>query len=316
MPMFANMFEENRFGIWPFLPSKRPEKGFILQIFLVGEENLHFMASGLDHVCIFRSHIRYFTRIFDIVKRLFSLNFTFLSDNRYMGRKRKDFESAGMFWENYKQLLSLRGEKEYLLLEKANIPQSTIISARTRNAFPNIIHIRALAQALNVQIEDFFKAPETLGIEIHNHKGENEPIDVFDIVLVPVYAQKAAAGSGQESLDDVSIIGKLPFLKRMLRGIAPSKARALEVRGDSMTGIQLFDGDIVVFIPGEIHGDGIYVIRVMNDYFVKRIEFDPVNRKIRIMSENPRYQDRIESADGQTVEVVGKVFGWVHAHPY
>ena len=83
-----------------------------------------------------------------------------------------------------------------------------------------------------------------------------------------------------------------------------------------MKGIQLFDGDIVVFIPCEIHEEGIWFIRIMDDLYVKRVEFDPINRKIRIMSENPRYPDRLESADGQTVEVVGKVYGWIHAHPY
>jgi SOS-response transcriptional repressor LexA len=41
-----------------------------------------------------------------------------------------------------------------------------------------------------------------------------------------------------------------------------------------------------------------------------------VTKKLRIMPGNPRYPDRVESADGQTVEVVGKVYGWVHAHPY
>jgi phage repressor protein C with HTH and peptisase S24 domain len=73
---------------------------------------------------------------------------------------------------------------------------------------------------------------------------------------------------------------------------------------------------MVVFVPGSIRGDGIYVLAVGDELIVKRVEFDPVSRKIRIMSENPRYQDRIESADGQTVRVVGKVYGWVHAHPY
>jgi SOS-response transcriptional repressor LexA len=303
------MFKQDGFGVRAFLAAKGLEKGFVLEIFLIGKKDLYLMPSGLNYICILCSHIRYSNRIFDFVKFLFSLIFTIFSDNRYMGRKRKDFESAEVFWENYRRLLSLKREKEYLLLEKAHIPQSTIISARTRNAFPNIIHIRALAKALNVQIEDFFKTPETFSIEIHNHKGEKEPIDVFDIVLVPVYAQTAAAGSGQESLDDVSIIGKLPFLKRMLRGIAPTKARALEVRGDSMTGIQLFDGDIVVFIPGEIHGDGIYVIRVMNDIFVKRIEFDPVNRKIRIMSENRDTRIAPNRLMGRRLRLSGKSMG-------
>jgi phage repressor protein C with HTH and peptisase S24 domain len=233
-----------------------------------------------------------------------------------MGRKRADFESADIFWKNYKIILTLRGEKEYLLLEKANIPQSTVINARGRNAFLNVVHTHALAKALNVQMEDFFNPSANLGIEFHNQHGEPEAPNPFDIILIPVLSQKIAAGNGQEALPDTSIIGKLPFLKRMLRGLAPSKARAFEVRGDSMTGIQLFDGDIVVFVPGEIHGDGIYVIRIMNDLYVKRVEFDPIEQKVRIMSENPRYPDRIESADGQTVEVVGKVYGWVHAHPY
>lgn len=117
-------------------------------------------------------------------------------------------------------------------------------------------------------------------------------------------------------IDNVEIVGELPFLTRMLRGAKPTGAKAIEVRGDSMTGINLFDGDIVIFVPGDIRSDGIYVLRVGDELIVKRVEFDPISRKLRIMSENPRYPDRVESADGQSVEVVGKVYGWVHAHPY
>ena len=54
-----------------------------------------------------------------------------------------------------------------------------------------------------------------------------------------------------------------------------------------MKGIQLFDGDIVVFIPCEIHEEGIWFIRIMDDLYVKRVEFDPINRKIRTMHDNP-----------------------------
>lgn len=68
-----------------------------------------------------------------------------------------------------------------------------------------------------------------------------------------------------------------------------------------MTGVHIFDGDMIVFVPGEIRGDGIYVLRVGDELIVKRVEFDPISRKLRIMSENPRYPGRIESADGQMV---------------
>lgn len=226
------------------------------------------------------------------------------------------WENASMFWENYNTIMQMNNEKEYMLLDRLNIPRSSIVDARRRNAYPHLTYVYEISKALGIKVEDFFKSPEELTLDIRNQRGQPEQINSFDVVPIPVFSQKVAAGNGQEVLSDSDIIGTIPFLKRMLRGITPLRARAVEVRGDSMTGIQLFDGDMVVFIPGEIHGDGIYVIRIMNDLYVKRVEFDPVSQKIRIMSENPRYPDRIESADGQTVEVVGKVYGWIHAHPY
>ena len=153
------------------------------------------------------------------------------------------------------------------------------------------------------------------GLVLRDENGKETPIN-GNLALIPILPQKVAAGNGQELIDEIHRVGLLPFLKRMLRGTAPSQARALEVRGDSMTGVHIFDGDMIVFVPGEIRGDGIYVLRVGDELIVKRVEFDPISRKLRIMSENPRYPDRIESADGQSVAVVGKVYGWVHAHPY
>lgn len=234
-----------------------------------------------------------------------------------MGQRRAGFESAESFWKNYHEILESRNEKEYLLLEKANIPRSTMANARSRGAFPHVAYIRLLAKALKVRMEDFFEDPTlTQQVIIHDAGGREVSLEGEDFIMIPVFAQKVAAGNGQELIDAVKEIALLPFLKRMLRGTAPSRARALEVRGDSMTGVHIFDGDMVVFVPGEIRGDGIYVLRVGDELLVKRVEFDPFSRKLRIMSENPRYPDRMESADGQTVEVVGKVYGWVHAHPY
>lgn len=233
-----------------------------------------------------------------------------------MGQRRTDFEKADKFWKNYSKILEQKHEKEYLILERANIPRSTMATARARNSFPHAVYIHSLAKALNIRMEDFFSESDN-GALLNILDDQGKVVEGGDeIVLIPIFAQTVSAGPGQEFFSSTEIVGQLPFLKRMLRGINPTKARALEVRGDSMTGIQLFDGDIVVFVPGSIRGDGIYVLRVGDEIIVKRVEFDNISRKIRIMSENPRYPDRIESADGQTVEVVGKVYGWVHAHPY
>ncbi|MFA6892469.1 MAG: S24 family peptidase, partial [Sphaerochaetaceae bacterium] len=87
-----------------------------------------------------------------------------------------------------------------------------------------------------------------------------------------------------------------------------------EVRGDSMTGIQLFDGDFVFAVKGYIDGDGVYVIAIAGETYVKRVEQDPVDKKLRIISENTRYQPRVVDVD--QVVVLGKVIGWLHHHPY
>ena len=55
-----------------------------------------------------------------------------------------------------------------------------------------------------------------------------------------------------------------------------------------MTGVQLFDGDIVLFVPEEKTGDGIFVITVHGEVFVKRMAFDPFHRRVTIISENER----------------------------
>ena len=56
------------------------------------------------------------------------------------------------------------------------------------------------------------------------------------------------------------------------------EVRAADVRDDSMTGVQLFDGDIVLFVPEENKGDGIFVITVHGEVFVKRLAFHPFHR--------------------------------------
>ena len=210
------------------------------------------------------------------------------------------------FGEFLDEELKRRGLERKSLEVDLGIPTGTIGAMKKRGHFPKIEVLAKLAKYFDTTIESLLEM-KTVPASIAPN-GEAIPVPILD--------QKVAAGPGQEILLSAEIVGTLPFLRRMLRGAEPAKARALEVRGDSMTGVQLFDGDIVVFVPGTLRGDGIYVLQVGDELIVKRVEFDAVSRKIIIMSENPRYPDRVESADGQIVSVVGKVFGWVHSHPY
>jgi phage repressor protein C with HTH and peptisase S24 domain len=135
-----------------------------------------------------------------------------------------------------------------------------------------------------------------------------------DSFSVPILKNKVSAGPGEEwDLEDFSE-ERLPILKRFVRRFPKEKLFAAEVRGDSMTGVQLFDGDLVVFVHNLIEGDGIYVISVDGELLVKRLEFDHFDKKLIIKSENPRYEVKV--VDPERAQILGKVVGWLHHHPY
>ncbi len=135
-----------------------------------------------------------------------------------------------------------------------------------------------------------------------------------DSLLVPILKNRVSAGPGEEwDLEDFTE-EKLPILKRFIRRFPKEQLFSAEVRGDSMTGVQLFDGDLVVFVSNLIEGDGIYVISVDGELLVKRLEFDHFDKKLIIKSENPRYEVKI--VDPERAQILGKVVGWLHHHPY
>lgn len=140
-------------------------------------------------------------------------------------------------------------------------------------------------------------------------------VDV-DFVKIPLLPTKLPPGLTKASLAEIAPIAVIPIPRKVLRGEDPTRARAVEVLGDSMIGAGLVDGDVVIFLIDEIHGNGIYVLKIEDKLAVKRVVFDSIPGKLQLISENPRYSDQVESADGQTIEVVGKVYGWVHAHPH
>ena len=155
------------------------------------------------------------------------------------------------------------------------------------------------------------------GEHFHDSKGRDIS-GARDFVLVPLVPQKVSAGHGQELL----LVAESPPEYNIPRIPAPRKlvngdpVQAVEVRGDSMTGVQIFDGHMVFYCPGEVRGDGLYILQVDGEALVKRLEFNPFDRKIVIHSENPRYSTRTESQDSQSFIILGKVRGWFHSHPY
>jgi len=296
--------EKKLLGERTLLSGKGGKEGFVASVLLLGKKEFYW-------------HIYPFGFLHDLIiihsDKLSSIFFVYLGINWSIILRMDK-------WKGIKELIQEKYPKIEVFAKENGINYNTLSGWISKNRPPRVDEAIKIARGLGTTVEHIFsfdEEPDDIkSLVIHNEKGQMAFIEGDDIAFIPVFPQKVAAGSGQELIDNTEAIALLPFLKRMLRGTAASRARALEVRGDSMTGVHIFDGDMVVFVPGEIRGDGIYVLRIMNELLVKRVEFNPISQKLRIMSENPRYPDRIESADGQAVEVVGKVYGWVHAHPY
>jgi phage repressor protein C with HTH and peptisase S24 domain len=133
-----------------------------------------------------------------------------------------------------------------------------------------------------------------------------------DIVEIELYNQEAAAGKGREIQDYIEK-KYVPILNDFLRPHDPKNLKAVYVSGDSMINERINDGDIAIFNIKQKEGNGIYVITIGNTLLVKRVDFNPANKTIELISANPAYEPRrytgIELDD---IKVEGRVIACYH----
>lgn len=146
--------------------------------------------------------------------------------------------------------------------------------------------------------------------------GKTYPVSIPDGGLsLPILASKVSAGPGEEWLPiNFRENERLPIIERFIRPYKKDLVFSAEVRGDSMTGIQLFDGDMVVAVRGYTDGEGIFVLTIDDEVYVKRLQWNPASKKIVVKSENERYEPFEIEPD--RITILGKVIGWLHRHPY
>jgi SOS-response transcriptional repressor LexA len=83
----------------------------------------------------------------------------------------------------------------------------------------------------------------------------------------------------------------------------------LEVRGDSLTGDGLYDGDYVIVASDPEPAEGkIAVVLVEGEATIKHIHYE--GESLRLKSSNPRYSDQIYDSSRSPV-VQGRVIGVV-----
>jgi SOS-response transcriptional repressor LexA len=134
------------------------------------------------------------------------------------------------------------------------------------------------------------------------------------VVPISFIKQEAAAGRGVE-IDDFAESETIAVPRSFIAPHRPERVRALPVRGDSMTGAGIDDGDIVLFSEEDRVGDGIHVVSIASRLLVKRIHLDPAGRRVEVISENPSYPIRVlEGPDLEDFRVAGRVIASLPRH--
>ena len=135
------------------------------------------------------------------------------------------------------------------------------------------------------------------------------PVDLREFVFIPRYSVEAAAGHGQTVSDEKPLFC-MAFRRYWIENYVTrqtDKLSVIAVKGDSMEGI-LNHGDNILINHTETEPrDGLSVLRIGNDLFVKRVQRMP--GKLLVTSANPHYAPfEIDlTADNTDIAIIGRV---------
>lgn len=122
-------------------------------------------------------------------------------------------------------------------------------------------------------------------------------------------------GAGSEGAYDLDLFNKetkIAVDRSFIKGLDPKNLKLFEVVGDSMQP-EYDEGDLAIVDMVNFRGDfikigGIYVVRVGDVVYVKRVEFLPKGA-IKLISLNSKYGDLYPHKEGYEYEILGKVCG-------
>lgn len=138
------------------------------------------------------------------------------------------------------------------------------------------------------------------------------PALLGDFAMIPRYEVSASAGAGTVALTETAS-EQLAFRRDWLKeiGVSPAYAQMLSADGDSMEPL-IPDGALMLIDTSirDVRNGCIYVIVKDGDLLVKRVH-RKLDGTISLISENPRYDPEVVSADFlDKLHIVGRV-RWV-----
>jgi phage repressor protein C with HTH and peptisase S24 domain len=201
--------------------------------------------------------------------------------------------------ERYKFVLTQSGLSKTAFAESIGISRSHNYHLERGTQKPPRNVLERLATVYNVNLNWLIHGKGQSGLD-----AETVEIELLD--------QEAAAEQGRE-IENYIEKQYIPILYDFLRPHNPQTLKAVHVKGDSMIDERINDGDIAIFNIKQTEGNGIYVVSVRNTLLIKRVDFDPANKTIELISANPAYETRRYSGNElEGIRVEGRVIACYH----
>lgn len=201
------------------------------------------------------------------------------------------------------------GKSQVELAEYIGVTQPVVVQYEQGKAKPKIDKLYKIAEFLEIPISELLDEIDNNGLKNEFTKIENSKemitLDKLDI----------RAGAGSEGLLDSELFNsssKITFDKQLFKRIDYKNLKVIEIIGDSMQP-EFYEGDLAIIDMVNHRYDfvkiaGIYIVRVGEIVYIKRVEFLPQG-EVRLISLNPNYGDIYPLKNGYDFEIIGKVCG-------
>jgi repressor LexA len=150
-------------------------------------------------------------------------------------------------------------------------------------------------------------------------RGEREPgFAAVDRLCEILNTDPSYLLGGKETKTALPLLGEIacgaPIFTNQEEGFADGLEAdfCLRARGDSMIGARIADGDLVFIKQQETVKDGeIAAVIIEDTATLKRVYFSPVEGRLTLVAENPRYAPLVFSGEElEQVKILGKAVGF------
>lgn len=211
--------------------------------------------------------------------------------------------------------MKLNKDKTRLIMDERGVTQSDLLD-----------FLRLKGQAVSIDtIKGWFRknAPKNpsdekialianfLCVDIIKIIEKQKELEIFTSPKIDVLDMVGGFGAEGYIDPDFKVSRRINMPQEFLGKISPKYAKIIQCYGDSMMP-EFNDGDylLVEFLGGRdyIKRPGIYLVRLGDVVYIKRIEFLP-NNDINLISINPAYPAFTASSKGYAWEILGAVYG-------